>query len=66
MGKKDKKGEKNKKHDKPSKKKADKKSKKKHEASAKEGFCPCCSKHCPLTKPKCSKGKKLAAKLLSH
>ena len=27
------------------------------------GFCPCCSKHCPLSKPKCSKGRKLAAKL---
>ena len=26
--------------------------------------CPRCGKHCPLTKPKCGKGRKLAAKLL--
>ena len=45
------------------KKKSEKKNKKKH-GSAEKDLCPCCSKHCPLTKPKCSKGKKLAAKLL--
>lgn len=27
------------------------------------GFCPCCKKHCPLSRPKCKKGKKLAEKL---
>lgn len=27
------------------------------------GFCPCCKKHCQLSKPKCKKGKKLAEKL---
>lgn len=26
-------------------------------------FCPCCSKHCPLAKPRCSKGRRLAEKL---
>lgn len=26
--------------------------------------CTCCGKHCPLTKPRCGKGRKLAAKLL--
>lgn len=25
--------------------------------------CPCCKKHCPLSSPKCSKGRKLAKKL---
>lgn len=25
--------------------------------------CPCCKKHCPLTAPKCGKGRKLAKKL---
>lgn len=29
----------------------------------KQAVCPCCGKHCPLTKPKCSKGKRLAARL---
>ena len=26
--------------------------------------CPCCKKHCPLAKPKCSKGKAVRAKAL--
>ncbi len=26
--------------------------------------CTCCGKHCPLTKPRCGKGRKLAVKLL--
>lgn len=26
-------------------------------------FCPCCKKHCPLTKPKCSKGRRIAKRL---
>lgn len=26
-------------------------------------LCPCCKKHCPLTKPKCGKGRRLAEKL---
>lgn len=25
--------------------------------------CPCCSKHCPLSKPKCGKGKAIRAKM---
>ena len=34
-------------------------------ANALEGrICPCCSKHCPLEHPKCSKGKALRKKLL--
>lgn len=27
------------------------------------GRCTCCKKHCPLTKPKCGKGRRLAAAL---
>lgn len=26
------------------------------------GTCPCCSKHCPLAKPKCGKGRAVARK----
>lgn len=26
--------------------------------------CPCCKKHCPLAKPKCSKGKAVRTKVL--
>lgn len=26
--------------------------------------CPCCKKHCPLAKPKCSKGKAVRKKVL--
>ncbi|WP_270295867.1 hypothetical protein [Eggerthella sinensis] len=29
-----------------------------------ERTCPCCKKHCPLVKPKCSKGKAVRAKVL--
>ncbi|MCI8469658.1 MAG: hypothetical protein HFJ75_09325 [Eggerthellaceae bacterium] len=25
--------------------------------------CPCCGKHCPLSKPRCGKGRRLAAKM---
>ena len=39
---------------KPDKKKAEAKK----TASVLDGrVCPCCKKHCPLAKPKCSKGK---------
>ena len=45
-------------------KKADKRAKvKKKIEDTKLTYCPCCKKHCPLTKPKCGKGRKLAAKL---
>ncbi len=49
--------------------KKDKKDKKKAEAkktaSVLDGrVCPCCKKHCPLAKPKCSKGKAVRAKAL--
>lgn len=57
--------------DKQSKKKAEKASgKNSAKATSKKGakaaipHCTCCGKHCPLTKPRCSKGRKLAAKLL--
>lgn len=41
---------------------------KKGERKAKKGDpqpsrCPCCRKSCPLAKPKCGKGRKLAEKL---
>lgn len=36
---------------------------KKH-AVLRDRVCPCCKKRCPLTKPKCSKGKAVRAKLL--
>lgn len=26
-------------------------------------YCTCCKKHCPLSKPKCGKGRRLAAAL---
>lgn len=29
-------------------------------------ICPCCKKHCPLTKPQCSKGKAVRAKVLKE
>lgn len=54
-------------------KKADKlKRKKKHtgckgcekaSAALKLSHCTCCKKHCPLSKPKCGKGRRLAAAL---
>lgn len=57
--------------DKQSKKKAEKASgKNSAKATSKKGakaaipHCTCCGKHCPLTKPRCGKGRKLAAKLL--
>ena len=57
--------------DKQSKKKAEKASgKNSAKAMSKKGakaaipHCTCCGKHCPLTKPRCGKGRKLAAKLL--
>lgn len=57
--------------DKQSKKKAEKASGKnsskttgKKNAKAVIPHCTCCGKHCPLTKPRCGKGRKLAAKLL--
>lgn len=31
-----------------------------------ERTCPCCKKHCPLAKPKCSKGKAVRAKMLGN
>ena len=42
-----------------------KKSKKKKKTAECDGLqvCSCCKKHCPLTAPKCDKGKKLAKKL---
>lgn len=51
---------------KDSKKKSTKKKhdKKKGSACLEGRVCPCCKKHCPLTKPKCSKGKAIRAKLL--
>jgi hypothetical protein len=58
--KKDKKDKKDKKK-KPDKKKAEAKK----AASVLDGrVCPCCKKHCPLAKPKCSKGKAVRAKAL--
>ena len=45
-------------------KKDPKKDKKKTSKKAAKPCCTCCSKHCPLSKPRCGKGKKLAAKLL--
>ncbi len=45
-------------------KKDSKKGKKKTSKKAAKPCCTCCSKHCPLSKPRCGKGKKLAAKLL--
>ena len=54
------------------KEKQQKKAKKHAKAAAKasaaavlgERTCPCCKKHCPLVKPKCSKGKAVRAKVL--
>ena len=54
------------------KEKQQKKAKKHAKAAAKasaaavlgERTCPCCKKHCPLVKPKCSKGKAGRAKVL--
>lgn len=42
-----------------------KKDGKRKKTASKDGLrtCPCCKKHCPLTAPKCSKGKKIAKKL---
>ncbi|WP_304426993.1 hypothetical protein [uncultured Adlercreutzia sp.] len=36
---------------------------KKAKQSLKLEHCTCCKKHCPLTKPKCGKGRRLAAAL---
>lgn len=47
------------------KKSAEKKHDKKKGSACLEGrVCPCCKKHCPLAKPKCSKGKAIRAKVL--
>lgn len=50
------------------KEKQQKKAKKRAKAAAAavlgERTCPCCKKHCPLVKPKCSKGKAVRAKVL--
>lgn len=48
------------------KEKQQKKAKKRAKAAAVLGerTCPCCKKHCPLVKPKCSKGKAVRAKVL--
>lgn len=35
----------------------------KAKASIKIEHCTCCKKHCPLSKPKCGKGRRLAAAL---
>lgn len=44
-----------------------KKAKAAKKAVALEGrVCPCCKKHCPLAKPKCSKGKAVRKKLLGE
>lgn len=57
---------KHKKHDKKKEKKKSSKSKIPKDSSKSEiiklGFCPCCKKHCPLSHPKCKKGKKIAEK----
>ena len=45
-------------------KKDSKKDKKKTSKKAAKPCCTCCGKHCPLSKPRCGKGKKLAAQLL--
>ena len=43
----------------------EKKAEAKKAASVLDGrVCPCCKKHCPLAKPKCSKGKAVRAKAL--
>ena len=60
---------KEKKKDKKKIKKAERSSKKPPQKTAKGDsikkmdVCPCCKKHCPLSKPKCGKGRKLAEKL---
>ncbi len=36
---------------------------KKAKQSLKLEYCTCCKKHCPLSKPKCGKGRRLAAAL---
>ncbi|MCB7038336.1 hypothetical protein [Eggerthella sinensis] len=56
------------KHKEKQQKKAQKHAKASAKASAAavlgERTCPCCKKHCPLVKPKCSKGKAVRAKVL--
>ncbi|MCI9262094.1 hypothetical protein [uncultured Adlercreutzia sp.] len=36
---------------------------KKAKRALKLEYCTCCKKHCPLSKPKCGKGRRLAAAL---
>ncbi|MEE0707130.1 MAG: hypothetical protein UCH28_12210 [Adlercreutzia sp.] len=36
---------------------------KKAKGALKLEYCTCCKKHCPLSKPKCGKGRRLAAAL---
>lgn len=47
-----------------SKKKAGSKAAALSQADLKKLTCPCCKKHCPLSKPKCSKGKAVRDKVL--
>lgn len=47
--------------DKPNRCEKDKKSDRASKQKALE-VCPCCSKHCPLSKPKCGKGKRIRDK----
>lgn len=44
-------------------KKKKEKAKKAKSASTPDRVCPCCKKHCPLAKPKCSKGEAVRKKL---
>lgn len=48
---------------KPKKAGSVKKDGKKAKAMPSLSVCPCCSKRCPLSRPRCSKGRKLASKL---
>lgn len=52
------------KHKEKQQKKAKKRAKAAAAAMLGERTCPCCKKHCPLVKPKCSKGKAVRAKVL--
>lgn len=53
------------KHKEKQQKKAKKRAKAAAAAMLGERTCPCCKKHCPLVKPKCSKGKAVRAKVLA-
>ncbi len=59
----DRKGEKKRADRKGEKSAASHKDDKKAKAAAKLSRCTCCKKHCPLSKPKCGKGRRLAAAL---